>query len=272
MFNSVVLRIKAKQSGKYRLYPGKMIYSAFLKAIEEVNSAVSELQHSETALKAFTISNIINMDKDQKIEEGKNYFIRVTILDKNLFSVFASAMFKKRVFQKDILIGDIEYRVMDIYFTEEKHQMARSFDEEKELEKKEVKREIELLFMSPTFFKSGDKFIRELDLKIMYRGLLKKYNKYSDYEMNEKMMEEVNRIEILEKEIKTRKVKMKNGYFIGFVGKVRLRFNQEREDVVKAFNVLNEFAYYSGVGAKTTMGFGQIKVERYGNTKEKECE
>jgi CRISPR-associated endoribonuclease Cas6 len=46
----------------------------------------------------------------------------------------------------------------------------------------------------------------------------------------------------------------------GFAGKCTLELDKELpEDAVKAINILADFAFYCGTGAKTTMGMGQTR-------------
>jgi CRISPR-associated endoribonuclease Cas6 len=48
----------------------------------------------------------------------------------------------------------------------------------------------------------------------------------------------------------------------GFTGKVNLRYIDHAPELMCALGRLGEFAFYSGVGAKTPYGMGQVRVVR----------
>jgi CRISPR-associated endoribonuclease Cas6 len=58
-------------------------------------------------------------------------------------------------------------------------------------------------------------------------------------------------------ELKTYALKMEGGAEIGAQGWVRYRFREPEQ--IKMATILSHFAFFSGVGRKTSMGMGQIQ-------------
>lgn len=53
-----------------------------------------------------------------------------------------------------------------------------------------------------------------------------------------------------------------NKFFIeGFVGELIVRIDSKNKDFIQDINKLLNFAFYCGVGTKSSVGFGQVLVE-----------
>lgn len=261
IFNSIVIELKAKQNGKLILYTGKKIHSVFLKMIREINESLSEKLHDDDTYKSFTVSSLLGLaiDKESEIYINKNYYIRFTILDNNLFKKIATNLFQKQMFKSDIKLENISFKVERVLYDNTKSQWAGIFDLNKIIHKEDFSKQITMRFYTPTLFKSGDKFNTKPEIRLIFTGLLRKYNKYSAYKLDESLIHEFENIVVKEDKTKLRKVQMKNGYFIGFTGNLTIEIQSENIELIKMINILSEFAFYAGVGYKTTMGLGQVK-------------
>lgn len=261
MFNSIVIEMKAENDGKIILYPGQKIHAVFLKIIKDVNEDMSEKLHNDEIDKAFSVSSFLGCKAYEELEvhKDKKYYIRFTVLQKKLFSMLTMTLFKNKMFSSNIKIEDIEFKILNIIYDNSKSKWAGVFDMDKVLEKEIFENEVGIRFYTPTLFKSGDNFIREPEPKKVFGSLLRKFNKYSYYKIDENIEEEFEKIQIKEKKILIKKINLKKYYISGFMGDVIFNIPDDNEKLKQALYVLAEFSFYSGIGYKTTMGFGQAK-------------
>lgn len=126
----------------------------------------------------------------------------------------------------------------------------------------DAKRFIDIDFMTPTAFKSQNQYIFYPDMRLIYQSLLNKYEACS-------LEETMKSPELLEQMIKNTNIIQYNlrscNYHIGkvkipaFIGKIRLKIHGP-QSLVNFANLLFHFGEYSGVGIKTAMGMGTMKV------------
>ncbi|MHA2621495.1 MAG: CRISPR-associated endoribonuclease Cas6 [bacterium JZ-2024 1] len=121
-----------------------------------------------------------------------------------------------------------------------------------------------LQFATPTTFRQGD-----LDLplpvpKLIFQGLLTRWNAFSGIPFPEDLVEVFERfVAIQEHSLKT--LPFNDGRVIipGFVGKVTFKIiGKLPSETLHQINCLADFAFYAGVGRKTTHGMGLTRKIR----------
>lgn len=122
---------------------------------------------------------------------------------------------------------------------------------------------IELVFVTPTAFKSQGTYINYPSLELIYKSLM---NKYDSSSINESLISD----ELLEELLKSTKVLKYDlyscNYGVGnskipsFMGKMLLRIDGT-QGIVNFANMIFRFGEFSGVGIKTAMGMGSIKIK-----------
>lgn len=122
---------------------------------------------------------------------------------------------------------------------------------------------ITIRFNSPTSFKSQGnyKIIPEIDL--MYKSIIQKYNEFStDYEINDQdvlnfIIENTN---IIDYNLKSVRFNMNNFRIPSFIGNIRIKI-KGTEASKNLIHLLLDFASYSGIGIKTSLGMGGIEIK-----------
>ncbi|GAB6190135.1 hypothetical protein JCM30566_18780 [Marinitoga arctica] len=233
----------------------------FFNVLKKANEEVSKKLHQNFNNKAFTVSSFLGKKVDEPVSiiKNKRYYIRVTFLDEKIFNLFTVTMFKNKIFKEEINIENIKFSILRVIFDKEQSKWAGVLSVDEMLSKKEYSNKIELKFYTPTLFKIGDKHLRYPDEEKIYTGLLNKFNKYSESKINESIKDEFSGIKIINKNIRRKRVFISNFYLEGFVGNVEFEIPPENIELIKVVNILSEFAFYAGVGYKTTMGMGQVK-------------
>ena len=113
-----------------------------------------------------------------------------------------------------------------------------------------------LEFLTPTLFKKGDVHYPVPDPERILRSLIRRWNAFAPERMAEGLILE------LSKKVTARflnvHTRAAHGHTRtpGFVGRIALHFPKASEPEGRWVARLGELAFFSGVGAKTTLGFG----------------
>ena len=257
MFNNIVIKLKAINSGKLRVYPGQKIHAMFLKIVNEVSESESELLHKQDDIKGFTVSSILGLSGENGYDIEKNcyYYIKISTFYDKLFKIFSMAAFKKKILNQILNLEDINFKIINVYFDKRQSKWAGVFNLEKIMEKDCLNDEVCLKFHTPTLFKTGDSFLTRPDNEKVFNSLLRKYNKYSSMKIDDELKAKFKEIEIKKDMTSIKGVRFKNARFRGFVGRVVYHIPED-EELRQVVEVLADFAEYGGVGYKTTMGLG----------------
>jgi len=262
MFYSVVVKLKASKDGVYDFYPGQKIHSLFLGLIRKADETLAKNLHNQQKEKSFTVSSFLGMNyqKPIAIQNQKYYFIRLTILDDQVFNAMITSLLEKNAIREPVRIGNIDYEIEEILFDQSKSKWASHTSDEELFIKDYTENLIKLRFHTPTFFKAGDGFCRFPIPQKVFSSLLRKFNRYSESKkIDEAVESKLNNITIFEKKTQSRRITLRDFYLEGFIGDVTFKVPEDDKELVKIANVLGDFSFYSGVGYKTTMGLGQVE-------------
>jgi len=129
------------------------------------------------------------------------------------------------------------------------------------LEGAEPSQDILIDFLSPTAFKRGSFDYPLPEPQLVFLGLLRKWNRFSPVKLDREIYKKLQKLLTVSGcWIKTKKVEVMEGAkFTGFTGRV-LFYADGKEEELRALNALAAFARFAGVGRKTTMGFGSVKL------------
>lgn len=121
---------------------------------------------------------------------------------------------------------------------------------------------INIKLCSPTAFKSNNEYIFYPDLNLIYRSLMKKAQLVSDSVQffDEDSLEEIsNSSKIIAYNVRTSKFHLEGVKITGFVGEIAILVNGS--DIIKKFvNVLFRIGEYTGIGIKSSLGMGAMKI------------
>jgi CRISPR-associated endoribonuclease Cas6 len=122
---------------------------------------------------------------------------------------------------------------------------------------------VRLGFASPTAFDSGKGNILFPEPSLVFRSLWEKWNAHAPWEIGGDILTElVGAARVEAHRLHTQPVKLKlDGklrFFKGFVGWCEFSTGPKASpEVQRVLHLLADFAFYAGVGSKTTMGMGQ---------------
>lgn len=262
IFHSIVLELKALDSGEIKFYPGNNIHAFFLRAIRKFDEKISKKLHDQKREKPFTVSSFLGTEVDEpiSIRAGKSYYIRLTILESNVFDIFTKSLLEKGVLQDVVNIGSIRFSIERVVFHNRFSNWAGKVSVEELFEKSLPSQKVLIRFYTPTLFKTGDLHFRYPDPVKIFTGLLNKFNSYSKIELDNSISKKFSEIVVSKKRTMKKRVYFKNFYLEGFVGDVEFLLPFNDGVLLKNINLLANFSFYAGVGYKTPMGLGQAKM------------
>lgn len=124
-------------------------------------------------------------------------------------------------------------------------------------------RYLEVQFLTPTAFKQNGRYIFYPDLRLIYQSLMMKYSGISsDMDMiDEDTLDQLeNNSEIVWYRLQSVKFPLEGINIPGFCGSIRIHI-RGTETMARYARMLMQFGSYSGVGIKTAMGMGAIKLK-----------
>jgi CRISPR-associated endoribonuclease Cas6 len=118
-------------------------------------------------------------------------------------------------------------------------------------------RQIEVFFCTPTAFRQSNYDCALPTRDLVFNSLINRWNQYSGIELPKTLVESIFPSFF---NIRTEMVADSRSKFIGCVGAMNFRILGDVEPLaIKQINALADFALYSGVGRKTTMGMGMLR-------------
>lgn len=125
------------------------------------------------------------------------------------------------------------------------------------------RRSADLRVLSPAAFKSGGD--RQVPLPLpdaLLRSLITRWNLFSDAgSIPGELAEAVVRAVVLSRhELRTRSLRVGERSAVGFVGQLRLQVLDRSPQVQGAFAALMAYSEFAGIGARGTLGLGQVRL------------
>lgn len=124
-------------------------------------------------------------------------------------------------------------------------------------------RTIQFHFCTPTAFRQGDLDLPLPAPRLIFRGLLTRWNAFAPIPLPLDGETIDRSVALSSARIETRVFYDGRAHIPGFVGPVEFRIlRRAPKEAVRALHALAEFAFYAGVGRKTTHGMGLVKKMR----------
>lgn len=265
---SVVLDLHAVNATTIAATMGHQTHALFLDLISQVDSALATRVHEEPGYRPFTVS-LLEGARPQgnrvALQPGQSCQLRVTLLDGG---ALWQCLHKRFLTAQPILLrlGEASLKVnrMLSHPADDPAGWA-GYTDWQTIAATEARRSITLRFASPTAFSLGKRrFALIPDPVLVWDSLLRVWNSYTP---------EVLRIEkdalrdfvkqqvvISDSHIHTTTLSFPTHPQKGFVGTCSYLVQQHERKEANQLAALAEFARYAGMGSKTTMGMGQVRV------------
>lgn len=126
----------------------------------------------------------------------------------------------------------------------------------------EADRYVQIHFVTPTAFKQQGKYLFYPDIRCIYQSLMNKYDSAVKDEClydEETLSELCANSEIKHYDLKSTRFHLEGVRIPSFIGKITVRL-KGTQTMANFANLLFQFGTYSGIGIKTSLGMGAIRI------------
>lgn len=200
-------------------------------------------------------------------QQKEGVLLRVTTLDDALFAPLLRVVLQESI--SGLSLGQDSYQVARVLATPEGHPDA-SYTPWEALLCAEPTRQLELRFLTPTVFSTsrsdGKRHYTPLPIpRLILKSLLNTFQTFSPRPYKgthvvalETLFDE--QLQVRHFDLRTVRHMAGKTPLTGFRGSVTLHYPEHTEQVMCALGQFAALAFYSGVGAKTPYGMGQVRV------------
>ena len=272
MPHSLILNLLPQSPIPPQFLSGRHLHALFLNLVSSVDRNLGDYLHEAKSDKAFTLSPLqlqprsdsasanLYWQHHQPIPTGTPCWWRISLLDDTLFSQLTHLWLNLNP-EQPWHLGPANLQITSILGTPQKgmpgcwanalsyHQL---YDQASECD-----RALNFSFSTPTAFRQSKYDCSLPTRELVFNSLIKRWNQYSGIEFPKPLVDHVFPSFF---DIHTELVADSRSKFIGCVGTLNFRIMGKPEaEAIQQINALADFALYSGVGRKTTMGMGMVR-------------
>ncbi len=266
MPHSLVVNFMPKTPIYSEFLTGRHIHALFLTLVSSVDQELGDRLHGEKANKGFGLSPIqprgtrsLVWDFSRDIPAANSCWWRITLLDEVLFSKLTGLWLNLNP-DRAFHLGSADLYITSILGTPQSSQPWSNFATYQQIfdRASECDRNINFQLATPTAFRQG-KYDSPLPTRDnVFKSLCDRWNTFSEIQILPEIIEPIfpSRFDI-KTEVVTNYDKH---HFIGCIGEIGYRILGDVEpETIKQINALADFAAFSGIGRKTTMGMGMAR-------------
>ncbi|OEH85139.1 CRISPR-associated endoribonuclease Cas6 [Desulfuribacillus stibiiarsenatis] len=249
----ISIQLLCQESGIIKGHGGAELHGLFFKAVENIDNELASEIH-QMQYKPFSIGPLAGKlqrrDGVAQIEEGSICSFTLATLTERLTNSLPDML---EYLKKNLLVigsaGFVVVEAKELISKETYYDfMAAGYQDSR----------INIEFTAPTCFRSSGKTLLFPEPELVFGSLQDKWEYFSEVQLP---IVDFSQINVSKYELKTIMVPFKNYNLIGFKGICNYTLPSDSAEVMKwAVNSLSQFAAFSGVGYKTTMGMGQVRL------------
>lgn len=256
---------------------GKVLHGLFYELLQKASAVKGDEVHGSEGLKPFSTALLLNerQRRAEYLRAGEELKVRFAFLDDTLYPLLARYFLSTPDLSFDLVRTEVTVaRILSTPQSGEEWAGYASFAEIHERASTEEKR-FSFQFVTPTFFKRGGgptypDLIVPLPLPdLLFGSLVRNWNQFSSSSFTDvTLLRELcaHHLEVAHHRLSSQQARLvfpqedgryRTTAFPGFIGTCVFRLVGLHDSaIIKMLNALADFAFYAGVGAKTTMGFG----------------
>lgn len=267
MLIAIVLTLTSPTETTLPPHLGRANYAATLAALQQVDPALGPALHDGEGPKPLTCSGLLPTAEGQgnmHIHAGASYYLRLTGLTPLASQALDAAFLQKP--PTTWTLADHEFTVSHVCCNADEEPWSGCTTYEnlaatQLLQPSHLPRRVSLLFHSPTAFQSKEMHVPVPLPNLVFGSLVDRWNTFSPVTLSPEMRRFAEEMVALSSyHLESRAVQQKNGVpIIGGVGRATYTALGGDRYWLATMQMLADFALYSGVGVKTTIGLGQVR-------------
>ncbi len=269
-FNALVVNLIAQHDALLPASHGQLTHAAFMAAVDAVNPELAAALHDINGRKPWTLSELHGRlerrDGVYYLPRDWSGSFRLTLLHPSLFNAFMQRLLSGP--DVAIRLGQADFVIDSVYGAPGSHPWCGYATAQSLQEQAGLERQVRLEFASPTSFSQTDKadgdvdrFMLLPDPKLTWASLRGHWQAFAGQRIPDEFERWVER-NVVVREVRrweTRALRYKGNALIGGQGDVTFEALHDAPDMLRTWNLLADFAFFSGVGRKTGIGMGQCR-------------
>jgi len=266
---SALLALQAQQHATLPLTMGHQVHAMFLHLIARGDADLNARLHDEPGYRPFTLSPLLGGQVQEEsviLFPGQTYYVRITLFDEGQLWHCLSTLL--------LDAGCLDVRLDKALFTWTRLLSTPTADTTgwamrtswQQLAESSLCRSISLRFASPTAFNmNGDYFALFPEPLLVWDSLIRVWNNYAPEALK---VEKLTLQDFIRRNVVMTACDSLSTHTLhyprytqkGFTGFCHYEIHGD-DTFARQLTMLAQFARYSGVGYKTTMGMGQARIE-----------
>lgn len=266
---SLIINLTPVSSISTNYLSGRHLHALFLSLVSAVDQELGNHLHYSQSDKAFSLSPLqidnpkhgsgqLQWKHKTSIPKGTPCWWRISLLDDELFGKLTQLWLNLNS-SHSWHLGSAKLNIASIQGTPNPNQPWANSCLYPELyeQASETETTFKFTFATPAAFRQGKQDTTLPTPELVFNSLWRRWNKYSGIEFSNLPIKNIFPSFFNLQTVITSDSRSK---FIGCVGEISYRLFGEVDPLhIKQFNALADFALYSGIGRKNTMGFGMTR-------------
>lgn len=262
---SSVLKLHALGDGALQPTQGHHALAAFYNLVEQVDPVLASALHDADARKPFTLSPLHGLPPQQHgevhLRAGHECWLRVTLAGNVMFETFIHHMMYGST-HPTIRLGELTFGVSAVLTSPGSHPWATYTTDDALLCQARADETLALEFASPFSFSLGNSRFELMPRpELLFGGLARKWAQWCDAPLPVPLDETWLSRNVLVREwrIESRAPRYGRQVQVGSQGTLTYQIFDADVPLACTLSALTDFAFYAGIGRKTTQGMGQIR-------------
>ncbi|MCK4258950.1 MAG: CRISPR-associated endoribonuclease Cas6 [Halanaerobiales bacterium] len=260
MLYSVSVYMTSKTPITFHSYEPESLHGLFFKIFGTIDPALADKLH-DGDYKNFTLSSFYpfpkRIGKKTMLEQGKEYKFRVTFLNDLLYRRFMQYFLTMKT---ELKLNGQPFTVTRILTTDPDDPWCGETDFTSLLNYPALDR-VNFKFLTTTSFRMGNQSQLFPLPESLFGSLLYRWQKVDGPTLSLDQ-KDLSKIQINRYDLKTRMERFKKYSIKGFQGECEYNLADLTMAQRQEVTALAYFSFYAGVGYKTTMGLGQVKLRK----------
>ncbi len=268
-FHALVIHLQAMNDARLPATQGHLAHAAFLALVNSVNPALAQTLHDLPGRKPFTISPVWGLKAarqgSHQVAAGQKLRLRLTTLDEDIFRAFIQKLMQGP--NQTLRLGQADFIITHVIGAPGSTPWAGFATMDDLVQNAAADPQITLQFASPmalSLGRTGSKKARREVLPIpryVWASLGGNWRAFTGKSLPPGFEDwvEHNVVVTRVESWRTAMFRFKNSLQVGGQGQVSFRALADAPAMLLVWNLLVDFAFYSGVGVKTGMGMGVVR-------------